>query len=128
MEEELKSRSAILQNILPNLFKTNDLPSESLIRNILIHQSLAVNPFKISSAKSIKVNVEAVFEKFSPSLEVPEKNTQQICILSQAAIKVPWIGDCGHAFEESIVLAYIQRGNKHCPLHGCGKPLIKTKK
>lgn len=127
MEEELKQRSNILEKLLPNLFKAKSLPNQNLIKNILIHQDLALHPLKISSIKSIKVNVESVFEKYSPSIELPVKVATQKCILSQAIIKIPWTGECGHTFEESIILDYIMKNNKHCPLHGCGKPLIKAK-
>lgn len=125
MEEALKERATILEKLLPNLFKAPELPDAALVKNICIHQELSNNPHKISAIKSIKVDIESVFEKFSPAVESSSK--PGICALSQAQIIVPWKGDCGHFFEKSYVMDYLAKEEKYCPISGCRKLLQKKK-
>lgn len=124
MEEAFKERGSILESILQNLFKTSKRPSDSLIKNISIHQTLSATPQKITSLKTIKPNIEAIFDKFLPTLNVVEMEKTQLCPLTQAEITKPWTGLCGHTFEESTILDYMtKRRDKYCPIHGCNKKL-----
>ena len=125
MEEALNERASILEKIIPNLFKLKEPPKESLVKSICIHQALAANPFKISSLKSLKINVEAIFEKYNLKTEISLKTTAKTCPFSKGPIEVPWEGQCGHIYDEKHILEYLKGKQQYCVVHGCNKRLIK---
>lgn len=141
MEGALRDRADILERILPAIFKTDSQP-ESLIKKICIHQAIAAAPQKIVAPKQIKINIAQVIEKYSPALDVvPERENNLVCPLTQGIVKKPWVGECGHVFEEDSIKDYIARGGQaygrityshtpatpFCPIHGCDKPLVQAK-
>lgn len=125
MEDALKERAKLLGAIVPDLFKAKEPPTESLIQRICIHRVIAETPVKITAPKKIKVKTESVFEEFSPQINVVAgTQIRKMCPLTMADISVPWVGQCGHVFETSALLAVIKT-NPYCPVLGCNKRLSK---
>jgi hypothetical protein len=127
MDEALKERAKILDAIIPDLFKSEMIPSESLIKKICIHKHLATNFSKINAIKTIKVDsaVEKIMETYNKNLEVINKEEiKSTCPLTSGNITDPWIGQCGHCFEKSAVISYLKQ-SKYCPVLGCNKVLVK---
>lgn len=128
MEDALKERASILENIISQLFRASSRPSESLVERICIHQFLATAPHRITSPKSIKAQTSKVFDKYAPQLNVVENSKSGTrCPLTQDAIRVPWVSECGHCFEEASVLEFI-KVDKYCPIIGCNKKLARKRK
>lgn len=126
MRDAFEERSAVLEDVLPYLFKGEAAPAEALIRAICVHQALAKTPSGIVNVKKIRVDTAAVVERFGPSLEVVREETcgPATCPITLGVIAEPWQGVCGHVFEESAVLAFRAHKNA-CPVLGCGKTLAK---
>lgn len=125
LEEILKERSKILDELIPELFKAGIERKD--LELVCIHQKLAMNPSKINSAKTIKVEdkIEELMERFQVPLEIINKKEDVFeCPLSCSIIENKWVGECGHVFEEKIVLRFLEK-EKYCPVHGCNKLLIK---
>lgn len=119
MEDALKERADILEELLPIIFKSKSRPSEQLIKNIGIHKALGSNPSKIANVKSIKVNLNDIFEKYTgPDIIIEEKRSGGKCPISQCEIVNKWESVCGHVFEEKAVIKYIEKTSK-CPVVGC---------
>lgn len=128
MEEALAKRNKILEEVLPYLFKPESNPSEKLIRHIGIHQALAAAPLRITKAKGIKVDVAAVIDKYAvcSGIIIEKESQSRRCPISQCTIEKEWRGECGHAFEEAAVLAYLKQSTK-CPVIGCNRRLVKKR-
>lgn len=125
IRDAFEERCAILEDVLPHLFKDGAIPDESLIRAISVHQALARAPGNIVNVKRIKVDTASIFERFGPSLEIVSEGAAgpATCPITRGVISKPWRGACGHVFEESAVLAFKARKSE-CPVLGCGKPLV----
>lgn len=128
MEDALKERAKILDELVPSIFKSEETPSESILKNILIHKALAEHPNKINNIKSIKVDVSALIDKYSVNCDIVESEKKIfICPITQSEVLKPWKADCGHVFEESAVLDALKR-NMRCPVFGCNVRLSKSNK
>lgn len=126
MEDAMKERGILLENILDSMFKTPEKPSESLLKKISTHQILSNEPQRIISPKNIKPNLNAILDKYAPQVAVLDIKTEKLrCPLSQGIIKTPWRSECGHIFEEKYALERLKSKDYRCPVHGCGKRLIK---
>ncbi|ELA42019.1 uncharacterized protein VICG_00866 [Vittaforma corneae ATCC 50505] len=126
MENAMKERAAILEKILSDLFKTVEQPPETLLKKISIHQALAAMPQKIVAPRSIKPNIDAIIDKYASQVDVVGFKENMICPLSQGPIKNPWMGECGHVFEEAYIIDYMKKDKtQYCPIHGCDKRLIR---
>jgi hypothetical protein len=128
MENALKERATILENILDTLFKGSEEPSNILLKKISIHQILSNMPQRILSPESIKPDVNAILEKYAPQVDVMDEEVNFMCPLTQGKIQNPWKGVCGHVFEEKAILGFLKNGNEYCPIHGCDKKLAKKLK
>ncbi len=54
--------------------------------------------------------------------------SNNICALSQAVIKIPFITKCNHFFEESVAFDYIKENQGRvlkCPVVGCNHPFCR---
>ncbi|KAI5178080.1 hypothetical protein PAEPH01_2529 [Pancytospora epiphaga] len=140
-------RARILEDILPRLFKDDFVPPSHLVKNIALHLSISKRPDLLQNPRSVKINTAKIYEKYGVEVEVVHDNLEErqaICPLSQSRVVVPWMGACGHVFEESVIKKYIEnkeveilgkrRGRNDasgpvvgCPVIGCNKMLVRNK-
>lgn len=122
MEDALKERTQILEDITSYLFRTID-PSKPLVERICIHQFLGSAPHRIANPKSIKAQTGPIFDRYAPQLDIIGRSrADSWCPLTQDTIRVPWVSECGHCFEKASILEYI-KVDKYCPIIGCNKKL-----
>ena len=128
MEDALRERAKILEDLLPSIFKSIDEPSEKTLKLIMVHMALAETPSKIMNPKAIRPKPNDLIEKYSGTLDVVNvaDNRPKICPLSQSAITKEWKGPCGHIFEDSAIQEYLKRSNK-CPVIGCTAKLLSRR-
>lgn len=125
MEEAMKERRKILEDLIPEIFQIEKVDHKNLIKNICLHIELDKFPNKIMNPAAVKVKNLAT--------EIIEKNTEQLnvvddserrCPLLGSVIKKPWKSTCGHIYEEEAVLGYLQK-ERYCVVHGCNERLVK---
>lgn len=128
MENALQERGKILESILTDIFRASDTPPDTLLQRISIHQAIALAPQKIISPKQVKPNVQALFERYAPPVNLVGHQEGLVCPLTQGNITKPWVGSCGHVFEEATILDYLEKNNTDfCPVYGCDKKVKKVK-
>ncbi|ORD98864.1 hypothetical protein A0H76_1810 [Hepatospora eriocheir] len=121
----LKSRKERLEDLINKLRKDKIEIDKELATNCLIHIELANNPTKLTNPESISVDVDVIINDFDCEASIIDDNTNQMCYLTQAPIKIKFISNCGHTFEESAIKDYMKHGNKNCPVIGCNRILKK---
>lgn len=130
LEELLKERSKMLEDVLPHLFKCETVPSAGLISSIELHMELAKQPNAIDNIKSIKLDGRRIYEQYEPMVEAlgdPGDDNEHYCPVLQCVVTRPWVGVCGHIFEESAMTKEFLKKVARCPVVGCNKILERRK-
>lgn len=129
MEELLKERDKLLDELLEVLFSMEEQPYEQLISAIAVQKALTAAPHKINKPSRIRADTSWIYEKYGAGMEIlNEEKTKEIrCPISKGLIEEEWHGVCGHVFDKQTVEEYIKKTDK-CPVFGCNKRLKPNKK